>query len=525
MNQKASNNSSKKKEAIREQAEASLEFFIRLVHPHRVLGHIHEEIIGWWCRQEAKSHQLVLLPRDHGKSALAAYRVAWEVTKNPAIRVLYISSTANLAVKQLKFIKDILTSELYTFYWPEMINKDEGKREKWTETEISVDHPIRKAETIRDPTIFTGGLTTGITGMHCDVAVLDDVVVKENAYTEDGRGRVTAQYSLLSSIEGAEAREWVVGTRYHPKDLYFELNQMVVEEFDQDGDHTKSENLYEVFERQVESRGDGSGQFLWPRQQRYDGKWFGFSQAILAKKKAQYLDKVQFRAQYYNDPNDFENAGIGREDFQYYEPSHLVRKNGKWTYKGNRLNLFAAIDFAFSLNKKADYTAVVVVGVDDNYNYYVLDIERFKSNKIGDYFAKILSLHTKWDFRKLRAEVSVAQAVIVNDLKNNYIRPYGLALSIDDHRPNRHQGNKEERMKATLEPKYNNQQIWHFRGGNCQLLEEELMLTHPPHDDIKDCLTSAIDVAIAPAGDRGSGHPSLLQDSGLRTHSRFGGIY
>ena len=103
---------------------------------------------------------------------------------------MYISSTANLAQKQLKFIKDILTSDIYRFYWPEMVNKEETRREKWSETEISVDHPLRKKEAVRDPSVFTAGLTTNIVGLHCDVAVLDDVVVGDNAYTEENRARV-----------------------------------------------------------------------------------------------------------------------------------------------------------------------------------------------------------------------------------------------------------------------------------------------------------------------------------------------
>ena len=148
----------------------------------------------------------------------------------------------------------------------------------------------------------------------------------------------------------------------------------------------------------------------------------------LPQKRAQYLDKVQFRAQYYNDPNDAENASINRECFQYYDPKYLHRFEGKWFLKATRLNVFAAVDFAFSLRRKADYTAIVVVGVDGDNNYYVLDVERFKTDKISDYFQKILKLHQKWDFRKIRAEVTVAQQVIVNDLKQNYIRPHGLSL-------------------------------------------------------------------------------------------------
>ena len=511
-----------KKDLIRLQAESDLISFIKLVHPNRVLGSVHEELIRWWTRPEAKSHQLTLLPRDHGKSAMIAYRVAWEITKNPAIRVLYISSTANLAVKQLGFIKDILTSDIYRFYWPDMVNPDEGKRKKWTEDEISVDHPLRTVENVRDPTIITAGLTRSITGLHCDIAVLDDVVVRENAYTEDGRNKTKQQYSLLSSIEAGDAREWVVGTRYHPKDLYSDLMQMAVDEYDGDGEITGSEGLYEIFERQVENRGDGTGEFLWPRQQRYDGKWFGFDAKILAKKRAQYLDRIQFKAQYYNDPNDAESAAIQRDYFQYYDRSHLKREGGKWSLRGKRLNVFAAVDFAFSRSARADYTAIVVVGVDADMNYYVLDIERFKTDKISDYFAKILALHQKWDFRKIRAEVSVGQQVIVNDLKQSYIRPHGLALSVEEFRPNRHQGNKEERVEAILQPRYHNRQIWHYQGGNCQILEEELVLSNPPHDDVKDCLASAINACVAPTGSARKGNSNNVIQF---VHSKFGGVY
>jgi hypothetical protein len=512
---------SNKKDLIREQAEADLISFIKLVHPQRVLGGVHQDLISWWTRSEAKSHQIVLLPRDHQKSALVAYRVAWEITRNPTIRVLYLSSTSNLAVKQLKFIKDILTSDIYRFYWPEMVNEDESKREKWTEFEISVDHPKRKKEVVRDPTVFTAGLTTKITGLHCDVSVLDDVVVNENAYTEEGREKVRTQVSYIASIEAADALQWVVGTRYHPKDLYNDLLTVKYEVFDANGEIEDEEHLFESFERQVEDRGDGTGQFLWARQQRYDGKWFGFDERILARKKAQYLDRTQFRAQYYNDPNDLTEAPIDPSLFQYFEPQHLTRRDGRWFYHGQRLNVFAAIDFAYSLSKDADSSAIVVVGVDGKQNYFVLDIERFKTNKIGDYFDKILRLHQKWDFRKIRAEVTSGQAVIVRDLKDNYIRRHGLALIVDDHKPTRHVGAKEERINATLQPRYQNRQMWHYRGGHCQTLEEELVLQNPPHDDVKDALACCVDICQAPSLQRSSGsaytHTNFV-------HPRFGGV-
>jgi phage terminase large subunit-like protein len=440
------------------------------------------------------------------------------ITRNPAIRILYISSTSNLATKQLKFIKDILTCDEYRRYWPEMVNAQESAREKWTTDEISVDHPMRKAEIIRDPTIFTAGLTTGITGLHCDVAVLDDVVVDDTAYSEEGRGRVRSQVSYLASILGAEGQLWAVGTRYHPLDLYQQMEDTDYDIFDKEGNIDGEESLYEVFERKVEDIGDGTGTFLWPRVQRSDGKWFGFNRDILAKKKAQYADPTQFRSQYYNDPNDVESSTIKPLMFQYYDRGLLTQGNGHWYYKDRRINIAAAMDFAYSIRKGADYSTIAVVGVDAQNNYYVMDLERFKTNQISEYFNRLLRLHVKWDFRKIKMEVTVAQEAIVESLKNDYIKTHGLALAIETFRPTRDKG---ERIESVLQPKYNNRQIWHYHGGHTQSLEEELILQNPAHDDLKDSLANAIEVLIRPSVTAKLNKKQLSQDY---DYHRFGGI-
>lgn len=498
--------------------ESDCEEFAKLILPKLCLGNIHREAITFITGDG--SHKLVLLPREHLKSTLAGIWTAWRLTKDPTLRILYISSTSNLATKQLKFIKDILTSPTYTLYWPEMIIKEEAKREKWTEREISVDHPKRKDSFIRDPSIFTAGLTSNIVGLHCDIAVMDDVVVESNAYLEEGRDKVKSQYSLLSSVESATAEELVVGTRYHPKDLYNDLIEMEIEKTDELGNVLESIPLFKSIQREVESAGDGTGEFLWPRQQGIDAKWYGFNAEILAKKRSQYLNKVHFRAQYYNNPNDDSTAAIKRELFQYYDHQYLASKDGKWYFKGERLNVVAAVDFAYSTSKKADYTSIVVVGINGSNDYYVLDIDRFKTDKISDYYDHILKLHQKWGFRKIRAEVSVAQAVIVKDLKENYIRPNGLALAVEEFRPSRWQGSKEERIMATLEPRYANRQVWHYRHGNCQQLEEELVFANPAHDDIKDALASAVDFAQAPTFNV----INRSKEPTYEFHARFGGV-
>lgn len=497
---------------IREAAEASLENFIRLVAPERLLGNCHREVLDWWTSPKAKSHQLLLFPRDHMKSALVAYRVAWMLAKNPTLRILYISSTANLAEKQLGFIKNILTSRIFSIYWPDHVNPEEGRRSKWTNNEIELDHPLRKAENIRDPSVFTAGLTTGITGMHCDIAVLDDVVVHENAYSAEGRQRVRSQYSLLASIEGANAQEWVVGTRYHPKDLYNDMMEMVEVLWDDKGNEVGEQPIYEVLQRSVEEHGE----FLWPKQQRMDGEWFGFDRQVLSKKKGKYLDQLQFRAQYYNDPNDPDNVPIS--GFQYFDRNRLTESDGYWYLNDKRLNLVAAIDFAYTTRKTSDYTAIVVVGTDEDNNHYVLDIRRFKTSDISEYYKNLLEMHNKWSYRKLVAEATAAQVAITQSLKNDYFKPNGLYIQIEEVKPTKNEGTKEERMEAILSPKYKNDQVWHYRGGNTQILEEELMSSNPAHDDVKDALANAISFSVKPTRNT---HKKPSQK--VVFHPRFGG--
>jgi hypothetical protein len=501
---------------IKNEAEANLLSFIRLVAPHLLVGAIHEELIYWWTRSEAKDNQLTLLPRGHLKSKMIAYRAAWWITRNPETTIMYVSATADLAEKQLYQIKQIIDSPIYRRYWPEMILPDEGKREKWSVSEISVDHPKRKAEGVRDPTVVAVGLTANTTGKHADVVILDDIVVPNNAYTEDGRDKVATMYSQLASIENPGAKEWVVGTRYHPKDIYDTMINMKETVYNEDGEIEGEEEVYELFQKVVET----DGEFLWPKKTRTDGKSFGFDSRELARIKAKYVDTTQFYAQYYNNPNTLENARIDSNKFQYYERSRLQNREGDWYLADRKLNVYAAIDFAFSLRKKADYTALVVIGVDHQGNYYVLDIDRFKTERIVDYFNHIVKAQQKWGFRKIRAEITVAQKTIVQELKESYIKPNGIPLSIDEHNPTRHEGDKAERIGAILEPKYDNLQVWHYKGGNCQTLEEELVMLHPPHDDIKDALANAVSISIIP---KSRGHLNLVRNN-VNYHSRFGGV-
>jgi acetylornithine/succinyldiaminopimelate/putrescine aminotransferase len=74
-------------------------------------------------------------------------------------------------------------------------------------------------------------------------------------------------------------------------------------------------------------------------------------------------------------------------------------------------------------------------------------------------------------------------------------------------------------MEATLIPRYDNMQVYHYRGGNTQVLEDELVSQNPPHDDVKDALTTAIEHAVKPAQQM----RNRKQEGNVVFHQRFGG--
>ena len=115
----------------------------------------------------------------------------------------------------------------------------------------------------------------------------------------------------------------------------------------------------------------------------------------------------------------------------------------------------------------------------------------------------------------------MAQAVIVESIKD-YVKRDGLTISIEEYRPSRHEGSKEERIAAALEHRYDDCKVWHKEGGWTDVLEEELVQARPAHDDIKDALASAVSMMVVPAKPKGDIIKEFLQKPIKR--NRFGGV-
>jgi predicted phage terminase large subunit-like protein len=487
---------------VKRLCEGNFFAFLRLLNPLYEYGDIHEEGAAWLSDKDASARQLALWPRAHLKSHILAGFAAWRITKDPWLSIVYLSAGEDLAKDQIYAIKNIMTSDTYRRYWPEMINLDEGQREQWSAYSFNVDHPERKRRGIRDHTIIVKTVKSNAIGLHCDLLLLDDVVIPRFADTITGRGELSRQLAQYTSILNPNGEIKAVGTRYNPADAYQDMIDTSYPIWNKElGVFQGTKKAWDLLQFEVEGEGNGTGDFIWPRtQDTTTGQAYGFDHQTLAIIKADYEARgelSQFYCQYYNDPNAIELQRINRGSFQYYDRKFLSVVGGKVAFNDNQLKVFAAMDVAWTDSNSSDYTAIVVIGMDHDSNIYVLDATQFKTSTFDVYYNEVINLHYKWGFKKIRIETNAGGLFVKQELER-LIKQNGNTLSVDGKATVKNSGKKGERHAATLEWRYDAQKMWHYRGGHNSELEEQIVLDKPKHDDLVDALVAAIEISKPP---------------------------
>jgi len=191
-----------------------------------------------------------------------------------------------------------------------------------------------------------------------------------------------------------------------------------------------------------------------------------------------------------------DNAPFRREWFSYYEVADL---------KGLELNKYLLVDPAISEEKRADYTAMVMVGIDRYANIYVLDLVR-DHFPVDGIINAVFHQFERWH----------PQAIGVEDVAYQKALRYSLSqeeqkrkkfLNVIELKPNAR--SKDQRIKG-LQPQYANGKVLHNRDLVYNIYLEDELLRYPrgKHDDLIDALAYALDVI----------HPPVKRISRQRNH-------
>lgn len=437
------------------------------------LADFHRDLC-YFVQNQRDRKKLILVPRGHLKSTLVTIGYSlFRIIENPNVRILILNATWQMAVDFLTEIKNHLEKNELLM---EVYGTLAAGNTEWAQDRITL---ARSNQGLKGPTVWAAGVDTNLVGAHPDMIILDDVVNREIADSDENMHKVIMRYKDVLDLLEPGGQLIVIGTRWNDRDLYeWILNPdnnviagfdvMVKPAFESDF------GLTEIFQS-----GDGAGlvrNHLWPEK-------FSFKEL---RDRFKGKGPYEFSSQYLNNPVPSEEADFKASWFHY---GHLADWHGRIT------NRYMTIDPAISLRKEADYTAVMITDVDGYGTLFPVHIENLKidpTQLINLIFRLAENYHPRQIGIELVAFQKVLQYALNEEMKRRQRFLPITELQIQDR-------SKDERIRA-LQPLYANGKILHSKEvKNITILEEQLLrFPRGKHDDVIDAFSATLDLIVPP---------------------------
>lgn len=299
---------------------------------------------------------LDLAPRGFGKSTVGDvdYCIT-RILRDPNIRIMIGSKTQTQAEA---FLKEIRThfeqnTDLLRIFGDWKKSKDNV----WNDREFTVN---KRTIIKKEATVTALGASGAVISKHFDIIIGDDLVGLENARTERQRANLKEWFysSLFPTLE-PDGEIHILGTRYNPLDLYEDL--------------IKSGSYAVNIQRALQTV-EGKECSLWEDK---------FSVDKLKQIRAD-SGKIIFNMQYQNDTELAKGKIFKAQYFRYYEEYKLdydfqtakvLIKNAEGIERWIKVRVYMGADLAISEseNSNNDYFVLMMIGVDEDRNVYVLE--------------------------------------------------------------------------------------------------------------------------------------------------------
>jgi len=334
------------------------------------------------CREveEQRDSRLDLWARFHYKSSIITFLgTVQEVLCNPNITIGILSFSARQAKPFLRQIMQEFDSneKLKNLYKDILWEKPRLQAPKWAENEGIC---VRRSANPKEQTIEAHGLVDGQpTGRHFDLIIYDDVVVQESVSTPEQIAKTTTQWELSLNLGSTHSpRYQYAGTRYSYGDTYGTILQ-------------RAAVKPRIHAATYSGTMDGEPVFLtserWEEIKKTTSSFTVACQQLL---------------------NPIAGSDIAFKEEWWQE----------WEVRPYTMNVYLMCDPAHSKKKTSNRTAMAVVGVDANYNKFLLD---------G--LCHRLSLSERWEnLKKLRTKWKRAPGI--REVKVGYER-YGAQADIE----------------------------------------------------------------------------------------------
>lgn len=416
------------------------------------------------CRevQAAPDGHLDLWARGHYKSTIITFALTiQEILIDPEITIGILSDVNKVAKPFLRQIKqEFETNEQLKRDFSDILWSDPQKQApKWSEDDGIV---VRRRGNPKEATVEAYGLIDGQpTGRHFKLLIFDDVVNENTVTSPEMMQKVALRVGLADNLGAEGYRKRFVGTRYHMNDAYAEMIER---------------GSVKVRKHPVTKNG------------KVDGEPVLLTREVVEQKRRDQGPYV-FGCQMLLDPAADSAQGFKKEWLRYWPAVHT-----------SNLNLYMLVDPASKRKANSDYTAIFMIGIGGDDNYYVADMIRDRLNLTGRVNA-VMALHAKWQPKGLVGYEEYGLQADIEAIKDeqerrNYrfeILPLGGKIK------------KEDRIKR-LVPLFENGRFFlpqsivrtDWEGKAVELVrtfvqEEYLAFPVAAHDDMLDCASRILD--------------------------------
>ena len=195
--------------------------------------------------------------------------------------------------------------------------------------------------------------------------------------------------------------------------------------------------------------------------------------------------------------NQYQNEIIPLDE-QRFKPNWFK----KFEKLPDRKHTFAFIDPALSESASADNTALIVLDVDIDCNWYVRLATRYRINPT-EIVNLIFSVNKEFKPMSIGVESVAFQKALIY-MANEEMKRRGTVVPLAEVKPSPEK-TKEMRI-SSLVPRYEFGRIYHAQG-LVDLETELLQFPRARHDDLSDALASITEIIVYPRKERPSGKP------------------
>jgi predicted phage terminase large subunit-like protein len=421
--------------------------FVKYVWPEFIEGS-HHKIINKKFNDlaEGKIKRLIInMPPRHTKSEFASYLLpAWMIGKNPKLKIIQATHTADLAIDFGRKTKNLVDQENYRELFPTRLQEDSQAAGKW--------------KTEQGGEYFAAGVGGAITGRGANLLIIDDPHKEQdirgdgksfekamNWYTAGPRQRLQPGGSIV-----------IVMTRWSTKDVTGQLLKAQSEE---------GSDQWEVVELPALLP---DGKPVWPE--------YWTSEELLKTKAS--IPVTNWNAQYMQQPTGDEGALIKREWWQDWTAKHPPPLN----------YIIQSYDTAFTKGTKSDYSAITTWGVfeteEDGQNIILLDA--FKDRYEFPELRRVAyQQYLDWKPDMVIIEAKASGLPLTHELRQ-------MDIPVINFTPSR--GNDKHVRVNSVAPLFESGKIWapmheHFAQ---EVVEECASFPFGEHDDYVDSTTQAI---------------------------------